>query len=88
MSAKQYLILSPDGPRAHIILTDRAGLEEYLQEVTQGVEEHDVTPPAFLDVIPSEDGSVEPGHWPESTELILEVRVVVPQPVTVKWQIP
>jgi hypothetical protein len=84
MSEKQYLILSGDGPRTHIILSDRAGLEDYIQE---HADRHGWTP-TFLGSIPDEDGSVEPGHWPEGAELILEVRVVVPQAVTVKWQIP
>lgn len=89
MSGKQYLILSPDGPRAHIILLDRAGLDEYLQETSRNIDEHGIRPPTFLTSIPDEGHhSVEPGHWPEGTELILEVRVVVPQPVTVEWQIP
>lgn len=88
MSAKQYLVLTPDGSRSSMFLTDRAGLEEYLEEqsafVAQGGFE-----PGFLDEIPTTHlGGVRPGEWQEHQQLILEVKVVVPQPVTVKWQIP
>lgn len=89
MSGKQYyLILSPDGSRATMFLTDRAGLEEHLAEATRDVAQGGFEP-GFLDAIPTTPyGSVDPGQWQEHQELILEVRVVVPQPVTVKWQIP
>lgn len=83
---RRYLILSSDGSRANLFLTDREGLEAHLEQASRFVEEggYDVE---FISELPVE-GSVMPGAWRENEELILEVKVVVPQPVTVKWQIP
>lgn len=87
MSGKQYLILSPDGSRSLIALVDREGLEKHLAEA---VDPEAAWQPRWLEAIRTERNgrTVYPGGWDEVEELILEVKVVVPQPVTVKWQIP
>jgi hypothetical protein len=91
MSEKQYLILSPDGSRSSIFLTNREGLERHLAEKAKFVEEDGGWQTVWLDQVRTAMGgygTVHPGGWDEVEELILEVTVVVPQAVTVKWQIP
>lgn len=84
---KQYLILSPDGTRASMFLTDRAGLEKHLEERAAA---EAAWQPRWLEEIPTQRGyrTVDPGTWGELDELILEVKVVMPQPVTTKWALP
>lgn len=85
MGSSQFLILSTDGARPSIIRVDRAGLLEYLDEV--GKRSADGSPnPVWLERWPAGD-SIDPGQWPEGTEMILRVEIVVPEPVTVKWAV-
>lgn len=87
MSEVRYLIISADGSRPSISCVDRDGLLRHLSEASAFAAEGGWSPD-FLDAIPvGEYGSVNPGEWGETAELILKVEVVVPRPVTTMWTV-
>lgn len=83
----RYLVLSADGADAVLFVANRARLESYLSDATAFTQEGGAEP-VFMGAIPESGGFVHPGEWREEHALILEVKVVVPKPVTTKWALP
>jgi hypothetical protein len=83
----RYLIITADGTDTVISVVNADGLERHLKEASDFANEGG-RDPVFLTEFPENQwGQVTPGEWPEGTEMILKVEIMVPTPVTTKWSI-
>lgn len=81
MRSNTYLIFDYDWSTVAVCHSTEA-LSTWLEDL-----EADSTV-TFLSEIPTSGGSMKSRLFAETDYLILQVEVVVPQPVTVKWKVP
>lgn len=87
MKEPHYLVIQADGSDTIIHHLDAEGLARWLKEAADYANDGG-RDPIWLEAWPDNKWStVEPGSWPEGAQLILRVEIVVPRPVTQKWEV-
>lgn len=85
----EYLVISHDMGRPILQVMNDDGLRRLLRELSEASEVSRGTwEPKFLNEVPARSGYLDIHDWDEAGMLVLKVQVVVPRPVTTKWELP